>query len=99
MSRASVQDVTAGHLRASVRRTDPALSRADAPVLPCREAEAFPVGAVVGYRIPLVGNARRFRAGHRVRLVLVSDDSDPPTPAIMGFRHAPVGTSSLSTVA
>jgi uncharacterized protein len=30
--------------------------------------------------------------------VLASDDQDPKTPAIMNFRHASVGTSSLNTV-
>ena len=52
----------------------------------------------VQYRIPLVPNARRFAAGHSMRLVLTSDDHDPATPAIMSFRHAPVGTSSLNTI-
>jgi hypothetical protein len=45
-----------------------------------------------------VPNARRFLAGHRIRLVLTSDDQNPDTPAIMGFRHATVGTSSLNTI-
>ena len=44
-----------------------------------------------------MGNARRFRAGHRSRLVLASDDRDPATTAIMAFRHAAVRTSSLNT--
>ena len=61
--------------------------------LPCREAEIVVPGAITTYRIPLVTNARRFAAGHRVRLVLTSDDQDEDTPAIMDFRHAPVGTS------
>jgi hypothetical protein len=29
---------------------------------------------------------------------LTSDDQDPSTPAIMNFRHASVGTSSLNTI-
>ena len=60
---------------------------------------AVPIGADVEYRIPLVANARRFDAGHRIRLFLTSDDQDPDTPAIMNFRHASVGTSSPNTVA
>jgi uncharacterized protein len=67
-------------------------------VLPCREAVAVPIGQVLTYRIPLVANARRFAAGHRIELVLTSDDTDPSTPAIMDFRHAGVGTSSLNSV-
>lgn len=91
-------DVTAGWLRASLRAVDDATSRAGAPALPCTDALAVPVGKDVVYRIPLVANARRFRAGHRLRLVLTSDDQDPDTPAIMNFRHASVGTSSVNTV-
>ena len=67
-------------------------------MLPCRTAVAVPVGEDVEYRIPLVPNARRFAAGHRIRLVLTSDDQDPAAPAIMNFRHASVGTSSLNTI-
>ena len=91
-------DVTAGWLRASMREVDDASSRPGAPVLPCRNAQAVPIGEDVLYRIPLVANARRFKTGHRIRLVLTSDDQDPSTPAIMNFRHASVGTSSLNTV-
>jgi uncharacterized protein len=90
--------VTAGWLRASLREVDEAASRPGAPVLPCRNATAVPIGEDVVYRIPLVPNARRFNAGHRIRLILTSDDQDPATPAIMNFRHASVGTSSLNTI-
>jgi predicted acyl esterase len=94
----TVVDVTAGWLRAGLRRVDPELSSVGAPQLPCRDAEAVVPGSLTTYRIPLVTNARRFAAGHRVRLVVASDDQDPKTPAIMGFRHATVGTSSVNTV-
>lgn len=90
--------VTAGYLRASLRAVDEQASRPGAPVLECRVAEAVPVGEIVRYRIPLVPNARRFSAGHRLRLSVNSDDQAADTPAIMGFRHASVGTSSLNTV-
>lgn len=91
-------DVTAGWLRASMREVDEAASRPGAPVLPCRYPRAAPIGEDVVYRIPLVPNARRFKQGHRIQLVLTSDDQDPAVPAIMSFRHASVGTSSLNTV-
>ena len=93
-----VTDVTAGWLRACLREVDEAASRPGAPVLPCRNPQAVPLGEDVAYRIPLVPNARRFKAGHRIRLILTSDDQDPSAPAIMSFRHASVGTSSLNTV-
>ncbi len=91
-------DVTAGWLRASLREVDEGASTVGAPVLPCRTPVAVPVGRPVEYRIPLVPNARRFAAGHRIRLVLTSDDQDRSMPAIMNFRHASVGTSSRNTV-
>ncbi len=93
-----VTDVTAGWLRASLREVDEAASTPGAPVLPCRTAIAVPIAEDVEYRIPLVPNARRFAAGNRIRLTLTSDDQNPETPAIMNFRHASVGTSSLNTI-
>ncbi|CAN5519838.1 CocE/NonD family hydrolase [soil metagenome] len=93
-----VVDVTAGWLRAGLRTVDDDASSEGTPALPCTEAVAVPVGEQVTYRIPLVANARRFAPGHQIRLVLTSDDQDPSTPAIMNFRHASVGTSSLNTV-
>lgn len=94
----TAEDVTAGWLRASLREVDEDASRDGAPVVPCRTPNTVPVGEDVEYRIPLVPNARRFAAGHRIRLVLTSDDQDSATPAIMDFRHASVGTSSRNTV-
>ncbi len=94
----TTSEVTAGWLRASLREVDEAASRPGAPVLPCRTFAPVPIGEDVEYRIPLVANARRFAAGDRIRLTLTSDDQDPQTPAIMNFRHASVGTSSLNTV-
>lgn len=91
-------DVTAGWLRASLRTVDEEASREGAPVLPCSDAMPVAIGKDITYRIPLVPSARRFQAGHRVRLVLSSDDQNLATPAIMNFRHASVGTSSLNTV-
>ena len=58
----------------------------------------MPIGEDVEYRIPLVPNARRFTRGHRIALVLASDDQDPAVPAIMNFRHSSVGTSSRNTI-
>jgi uncharacterized protein len=91
-------DITQGYLRAGLRQVDETASRDGAPVLPCRTFEPVPVGEAVRYRIPLVPNARRFKAGHRIRLLLAGDDQDPRMPAMFGFRHASVGGSCLSTV-
>jgi hypothetical protein len=59
---------------AGLRAVNEAESRLGAPVLDCRAFEAVPIGETVRYRIPLVPNARRFKAGHRIRLYLTSDD-------------------------
>lgn len=91
-------DVTAGYLRAGLRKVDEAASRPGAPQLSCRTFESVPLGETVRYRIPLVANARRFKAGHRIRLHLTSDDQDPKTPALITFRHASVGTSCVSRI-
>ena len=52
----------------------------------------------MSYRIPLVPNARRIETGHRLRLVLTSDDQRTDAPAMMGFRHGTVGTNTINTV-
>ena len=93
-----VSDLTAGWLRAGVREVDEAASRPGAPVLRCRTAEAVPPHEPVNYRIPVVPNARRFAAGHCIRLGLTIDDQPNDAAAIMEFRHAPVGTSTTNTI-
>ena len=81
-----------------LRAVDEAESRPGAPVLPCRTFASVPIGTVTHYRIALVPNARRFAAGHRIRLVLTSDDQNSATPAAFNFRHASIGTSCLSHI-
>ena len=93
-----VTDITQGYLRAGLRAVDEAASRPGAPVLPCIAFEAVPIGEKVRYRIPLVPNARRLKAGHRLRLYLTSDDQSAGVPSMLEFRHASIGTSSLNTV-
>jgi predicted acyl esterase len=93
-----VTDFTAGYLRAGLRDVDEVASRLGAPALPCVNFHPVPIGETVRYRIPMVANARRFKAGHKVRLFLTSDDQDASKPAIFEFRHASVGTSALNTI-
>jgi uncharacterized protein len=93
-----VAGVTGGYLRAGLREVDEAASKTGAPVLPCRTFQAVPIGEPVRYRIPLVPNARRFKAGHRIRLYLTTDDQSEDKPALLMFRHASIGASSLNTV-
>jgi len=68
------------------------------PVLLCNTFEAVPIGQTVTYHIPLVPNARRFKAGHKMRLYLTTDDQSKDVPAPLEFRHASVGTSSFNMV-
>ena len=81
------------------RAVDETTSEPGAPSLPCTSAEAVPINEPVSYRIPIIGTGYRFAAGHRLRLILTSDDQDPKFPAEMSFRHASVGTSSLNRIA
>jgi putative CocE/NonD family hydrolase len=94
----TITDVTGGWLRASLRDTDPDTSRTGAPVLPCRTPHAVPIGQPVDYRIPLVPNARRFAAGHRIELMITSDDQPTDIPVFLGYRHPPVGTTTRNTI-
>ena len=90
--------ITAGWLRAALSRVDEARERAGAPALDCREPVAIPVGQRVVYRIPIVPNARRIKAGRRLRLVLASADEKDKTPTIMGFTHVTVREASVNTI-
>ena len=93
-----VVDVTAGYLRAGLRAVDEEASTPGRPVLRSERFDAVPIGELVRYRIAVVPSARRFAAGHRIRLHLTSDDHGPDKPALMRFTHASIGTSSLNTV-
>ena len=91
-------NITAGYLRASLRGVEEAVSKRGAPFLPCRAFEAVPIGEKVSYRIPIVPNARRFKAGHRLLLYVTTDDQSSERLALLEFRHASIGISSLNTV-
>jgi hypothetical protein len=54
-----------------------------------------PIGEKVTYRIRFVPNARRFNAGHAIRLHLTTDVQSQDSPTLLGFRHASIGTSFL----
>ena len=94
----TVTEITAGYLRASLREVDEAASRTGVPEVPCRTFQAIPSDEPVAYHIPLVANARRFKVAHCVRLFVTSDDQKPEIPALLGFRHASVGTSCLNKI-
>src|SRR5258708_6083456 len=93
-----VVEVTAGYLRAGLRKVDEAPSKPGSPVLSCRIFEAVPIGQTVRYRIPLVPSARRFKAGHKVRLYLTTDDEGEHNPSLLLLSQASIVTTSLSTI-
>ena len=90
--------ITAGWLRATLAAVNEAESVLGAPVLECRTPVALPVAERVTYRVPLVPNARRVPAGHRIRLVIASADEVGKTPTVLGFTHVVVREASRNTV-
>jgi uncharacterized protein len=66
--------ITAGWLSASLSRVIEEKSEPGTTVLDHRRPITVPVGQGVLYRIPMVANARRIVRGHRLRLILVSED-------------------------
>lgn len=97
-STGKIIDVTAGFLRAGLREVDESKSRIGAPVLPCKNFKPIPVGEKVQYRIPIVPNARRFKAGSQIRLIITNDDQNKEIPAPLEFRHGSIGLNALSKV-
>ncbi|WP_435593490.1 CocE/NonD family hydrolase [Nocardia sp. bgisy118] len=91
-------DITQGWLRASMRHVDEDASETGRPVLPMQARIPVPPGEPVDYRIPLVANARRFQRGHRIRLILTSDDNREDFQPMLLFSHAPVGMACVNTV-
>jgi uncharacterized protein len=90
--------VTQGWLRAALREVDEEASTPGRPVLPLRRPVPVTPGEPVEYRIPLVATARRFAAGHRLRLTLTSNDTLPDSTPMLGFSHALVGPAAVNTV-
>ena len=90
--------ITAGWLRATMSRLIEEKSEPGMPVLDSRKPIAIPVGQRVVYRMPLVANARRIAANHRLRLVLGSEDEKNKELAMLGFTHTTVREASLNTV-
>ena len=90
--------ITAGWLRAAFWGVDEKRSVLGAPVPDCRAPRVVPVGERVSYRIPVVPNARRIAAGHRLRLVIASADETDKTPTVLGFTHVVVREASRNTI-
>ncbi|MBM3679586.1 MAG: CocE/NonD family hydrolase [Actinobacteria bacterium] len=94
------RELTRGFLKASHREVDPARSTEWEPFHPHLRAEPVPVGEVVEYLIGLSPTANRFRAGHRLRLLLMSLDyrGNPAPPPGVSVVHLPWHVCSSETV-
>jgi predicted acyl esterase len=82
----TTHDITGGWLRASL------------PDAESRQRRPVPADTPAAYRIALVQNARHVAAGQRLRLTLLGDDSPPDAPALLNFRHTPLGLPARQTV-
>jgi uncharacterized protein len=78
-------DITMGYRRAAISEDYTQLG-------------AVPAAEIRRYTIKMVDNARCFAPGHRVRLIVRSDDTTGPPP-MMGFHHAQIGVSSRIGIA
>lgn len=94
----AAEPVTAGWLRATLSAIDDAESDPSAPMLPCRTPRTVPRDQRVVYRIPVVPNACRLAAGHRLKLVIASADDADATPTVLGFTHVVVREASRNTI-
>ena len=90
--------VSAGYLRASLRAVDVAAVSSEGRCSHARPSKPYPIGEKVRCRIPIVPNSRRFLAGHKIPLLITTDDQDKNIPTPLEFRHASIGASSFNTV-
>jgi putative CocE/NonD family hydrolase len=90
--------ITVGWLRSTLSRVIAEKSQPGTPVLDNRKPIAIPVGQRVVYRMPIVANARRIAANHRLRLILASADENDKKLAMLGFTHTTVRETSVNTV-
>jgi predicted acyl esterase len=88
----NVTNITAGYLRAGLRKVDEEQSKQAAPVRSSTDR--------LEYHIPYSISAQcaTIQAGHKMRLYLTTDDHNKDVPAPLEFRHASVGTSSFNMV-
>ena len=92
----SARNLTQGWLRASHRALDPARSTPSRPEHPHDRAEALVPGEKTTFEIAILPTAHRFRAGHRLRLALTSEDCDGF--AMQGMTHTGLGMAARNRV-
>ncbi len=92
----TVQDLTQGWLRASHRALDPLRSKPYRPEHSHDRAEALQPGETALFEIAILPTAHRFRLGHRLRIVLTSDDRNGF--AMQGLSHTGTGMAARNRV-
>lgn len=80
--------VTKGWLRASMRATDPKLSRPHAPHYSCAAPAPLVPGRVYKFSIAVMPTAYRFRRGSRIRLELANGNSSV-TEGVFAHPYTP----------
>ena len=92
----TVTDLTQGWLRASQRALDARRSKPNRPVIAGNQPLLLEPGKATDFQIAVLPTAHRFQSGHRLRLLLTSDDTHGF--AMQGQSHAPIGIAARNTV-
>jgi len=91
-----VLDLTQGWLRASHRAVDEERSKPYHPYHPHDRFDPLTPGEPTSFEIEVLPTAHRFLPGHRMRLLLTSQDDGGF--AMQGLSHYPLGQSARNTV-
>ncbi len=94
----TLTDVTAGYLRASCGRWMRQIAAPELLTFHVAHSRRSRLVNWLPIAFPWSQTPEDFKAGHCVRLFLTSDDQNPGSPAMLGFRHASVGTSCLNKI-
>ena len=92
----SAQDLTQGWLRASHRALDATRSTPHFPYHPHDRIEPLSPGVRTEFEIAILPTAHRFRTGHRLRLVLTSQDGGGF--AMQGLSHTGLGIAARNRI-
>ncbi|HKT17873.1 MAG TPA: CocE/NonD family hydrolase C-terminal non-catalytic domain-containing protein, partial [Stellaceae bacterium] len=92
----STRDLTQGWLRASHRALDKARSKPHFPYHAHDRIDPLTQGAPTAFEIAILPTAHRFAAGHRLRLVLASEDGGGF--AMQGLSHTGLGIAARNRV-
>ena len=92
----SARDLTQGWLRASHRALDPTRSKPHFPDHAHDRIDPLTPGAATSFEIAILPTAHRFAPGHKLRLVLASEDGGGF--AMQGLSHTGLGIAARNRV-